>query len=154
MDWDMDYNHSLCPFVVSRFPIYKNWLIEQIKSVLARPSTSICHHQIIEGPTDITFIPKVKGTDKLRLIWLVLLLVESYTKARVIKSSYQCVFLQSMYNQLIVTTHISRFEEYKILSSHDSLVIKSMKWFKWAPVESNTQNLWALMSVVALCPTP
>ena len=88
----MDYNHFLCPFVVSRFAIYDDRLIEQIKSVVARPSTSICHHQIIEGPTDIAFIPKVKGMDKLRLIWLVLLLVESYTKARFIAQSYQMRF--------------------------------------------------------------
>ena len=88
----MDYSHSLFAFVVSRFPIYDDRLIEQIKSVLARPSTSIFHHQSIEGPTDIAFIPKVKEMDKLRLIWLVLLLVESYTKARFIALSYQMRF--------------------------------------------------------------
>jgi hypothetical protein len=53
-------------YVVSRFLICNDieLLIEHINLVLVGPDT-ICQHQIIEGPKDIAFPVRAKGTNKL-----------------------------------------------------------------------------------------
>ena len=150
----MEHSHTYCPavcFLISDlFDKELNWT-HQLSSDRAR---YIGQNKIIEGPRYQLLIQE--GTDKLRLICLFYHSL-NYTQEHDLWHRVTNAF---SYNQWITnsysTTHISRFEDLYDITVSRSLEINSMKWFQWAWVDSNTQNLWVLMkccSNTLLCPT-
>ena len=115
----MRYDFKSFSLYYISIPIYDDWLIEQIKLALARPSIYVCHHQIIEGPKDIAFILLwIKGTDKLWYNACLYSRTESHTTICFITPSYWCVYILSMCNRFArYNSHISFSRIYDVIVS-------------------------------------